>query len=147
MRAPKFCSECGEKISVNGKGRWPVRTYCVACAPRFRPARLLMLVGFLACAALGYLWGRQTTARVPFYLIGTPLSETAQVGQGANAAATSHEVPTAAAAETAGTLCGARTKAGRPCRRKVVGGGPCFQHRDQLPVKKPAREKSKINTP
>lgn len=27
------------------------------------------------------------------------------------------------------SLCGARTKSGRPCRRKVKGGGYCYQHK------------------
>ncbi len=148
MRAPKFCSECGEKISVKGRGRWPAPTYCMICAPRFRPARLLIFAGFFACVLLGFFWGRQTTAHQPFYLIGTPLGERPPVAQSANPqTATGSDAQSAPATDSATTLCGARTKAGRPCRRKVVGGGYCFQHRDQLPVKRPASDASKINTP
>jgi hypothetical protein len=32
-------------------------------------------------------------------------------------------------------ICGAPTKSGRPCRRKVKDGGYCWQHRDKSGVK------------
>ncbi|HKG98652.1 MAG TPA: hypothetical protein VKA97_12595, partial [Pyrinomonadaceae bacterium] len=39
----------------------------------------------------------------------------------------------AAASSTAVEMvCGAPTKSGRPCRRKVKGGGYCWQHRDKF---------------
>ncbi|MEW6210375.1 MAG: DUF5763 domain-containing protein, partial [Acidobacteriota bacterium] len=38
------------------------------------------------------------------------------------------------------SICGARTRSGKPCQRKVQGGGYCYQHR---PVEQKRQEADK----
>lgn len=149
MRAAGFCSECGEKINVKRR-LVPARLYCAQCAPRFRIARFVITALALLCLGAGFIAGWYTKSREPFYFIGTPVdlaSNRASVGQrdarsaGASSAETS-EVQDQKPAGDVETLCGAPTKSGRPCRRKVRGGGYCYQHRDKFPPKPNAGEKT-----
>lgn len=142
MRAVKFCSECGEQVKAGRATILPLRSFCRGCAPRFRGSRLLLIAALALFAAGGYAVGRYTTPRQPFYLIGTPID------LNANRARPSENQNSARSPDAGGkqvtrpdtveSVCGARTKSGRPCRRKVVGGGYCWQHRDKAAPKKTA---------
>ncbi|HEX8090613.1 MAG TPA: hypothetical protein VF762_17265 [Blastocatellia bacterium] len=142
MRAVKFCSECGEQLKVRRAPILPFRSFCHGCAPRFLSARLLLIAALALFAAGGYAIGRYTTPRRPFYLIGTPIdlnANRARTSANQNSAQSSDAGgKQATGADTAEGVCGARTKSGRPCRRKVVGGGYCWQHRDKAGPKKTA---------
>jgi hypothetical protein len=101
-----------------------------------------MVAGFALCLAISFVIGRNTTPRQPVYLLGTPIDPQASPSQsdtttlpleankpleGASQAAGS--------SSTAATICGAPTKSGKPCQRRVVGGGYCYQHRDKYGAK------------
>jgi len=85
----------------------------------------------LVCAAIGFSIGHYTTAREPFYLIGTPVDlstnsvPASSVGNGDPL----RQPERILTPSDAGSVCGAQTKSGKPCRRKVKGGGHCWQHR------------------
>ena len=145
MRAT-FCSECGERIMVKRLGSLPSRAFCSRCSPRFRTARLGMIVAVALSAAIGFAIGHYTTAREPFYYIGTPIDQssvrikpppddTSTHSSRSSEAVTQPErlVISPSGAEA---ICGARTKSGKPCQRKVKGGGYCWQHRDKVDEKK-----------
>ena len=101
---------------------------------------------------IGYAFGRYNAPRRPFPLLGTPIDPIANSNKAretnaqanannskadnsnANKSPARPELWTAEVVK----LCGAPTKSGRPCRRKVVGGGYCWQHRDKYGSKKPA---------
>ncbi|MFP5264887.1 MAG: hypothetical protein ACLGJB_23605 [Blastocatellia bacterium] len=144
MRAAKFCSECGERVKARRANVLPFQSYCQSCAPKFLTARLLLAAALALFAAGGYAVGRYATPRRPFYLIGTPIDLNANRAR-AHANQNGARSPEAngqqaTAPDMAEAMCGARTKSGRPCRRKVVGGGYCWQHRGKsVPKKATAR--------
>jgi hypothetical protein len=101
---------------------------------------LILIAVPLSCAVIGFAVGRYTSPRETFYLIGTPVDLTVTrntpltdnvihqpYGDGSTL---SRPEPDGPSAITAHATCGARTKAGKPCRRKVKNGGVCWQHRD-----------------
>lgn len=141
MAAARFCSECGEQLRAKRLGSLPFRSFCSRCSPRFRRARLMLIAAPALCAAIGFAIGHSTTAREPFYYIGTPVESSATRpapstdhpaahSSAATEALTQHErlVISSSAADA---ICGARTKSGKPCKRKVKGGGHCWQHRSK----------------
>jgi len=86
----------------------------------------------MLCGGIGFAAGRYTSTREPFYIIGTPIQTDAK------AAAPDPSKPTLSTDENAPhdqlgtantTICGAKTKSGKTCQRKVKGGGFCWQHR------------------
>jgi hypothetical protein len=152
MSATKFCSACGEKIGRNHGVPLVFKPVCRRCRKRPRLAALAPLAFLGCCTLLGFFIGRLTAPREPFPFIGTPIDRLWTRDPAADAPAgsrpddgkdNSHETGTgpieSAAAETFG-VCGAPTKSGRPCRRKVRGGGYCWQHKDKVkPVAPPSR--------
>jgi hypothetical protein len=140
MLHAKFCSQCGEKI----KGRWPspfnFTPLCAACKKQMRLARFGLAAILISLVAGSFLAGRASSPRPAFQFIGQPIElqkaldpltektdETS--ADGAQAFPESQEV---ASQEEALTSCGAITKAGRPCRRKIRGSGHCWQHKDNF---------------
>jgi hypothetical protein len=78
-------------------------------------------------AAAGFLLGRHVAPRETFYLLGSPIDrDSGKDGLPPSENKLLKEHDRAVPPET---QCGARTKSGRPCRRKVRGGGHCWQHR------------------
>jgi hypothetical protein len=128
---PNFCSECGEKIVRLRWRFWTSRRFCDKCSARFRRPQLLH--GALAAIVLmvvGVLIGRGTrqkpTPLVVERLVNTPATQN-------SASAT-----TPVAVEDV-YICGARTKKGTPCSRRVHGPVRCWQHKGlpaMLPVDK-----------
>ena len=140
MRAVKYCSECGEQLKARRASVLPFGSCCARCAPRFRGARLMLIASLVVCAAGGYTIGRYTTPRQPFYLIGTPIDPNANrarppSNQNSALSQAVHEKQVTNSNAAQG-VCGAPTKSGRPCKRKVSGGGYCWQHRDKFGPKK-----------
>jgi len=146
MRAAKFCSNCGEQLKAERASALSSRSYCASCAPRFRKSRLMIVAAFALCLTIGYGIGHYNAPRQPFYLIGTPIDSVKNGNEqsGATAQANSNESHTrgneqpAASTDRTAQMCGAPTKSGKPCRRKVAGGGYCWQHRDKYGPKKPS---------
>jgi hypothetical protein len=142
MRTANFCSNCGEQLKVNRASIFRTRSYCQRCARTFRLDRFVLILSFTGCLIIGYAFGRYNTPQKPFYLLGTPISpitngnERGETGA-RNKSAAPDSLPSLSSTDSVIKACGAPTKSGRPCRRKVVGGGYCWQHRDKYGSKKP----------
>jgi hypothetical protein len=143
MPTARFCSECGERLRVTRSSILFAGSYCRRCSRWFQRVRLTTIVAVAASLALGFVAGRFTTPREAFYYIGTPV-ESGSLGGGPPAdrpssqsreARAQAEQPVFSLGATENN-CGARTKSGRPCQRKVKGGGYCWQHRDKAVEKK-----------
>jgi hypothetical protein len=146
MAAAKFCSECGERLKAKRPGILTFRSFCPRCLPRFRGIRLMLIAIPLLCAAIGFAVGHYTSSREPFYFIGTPVNLSAKrvapsadnnndrSSRGSETLTQPEQLVISPSAAEA--ICGARTKSGKPCRRKVKGGGYCWQHRDRQAPKK-----------
>lgn len=118
---PNFCSECGEKIVRLRWRLWTSRRFCDKCSARF--VRRQLLRGALAAIVLlvaGVFIGRGTRHKpsplVIERLVNTP------------AAQNSSNMPAPVTADDVYT-CGARTKKGTPCSRRVHGPVRCWQHK------------------
>lgn len=132
MRAAKFCSSCGEKLIVSGRSFLSTRTLCARCAPPFQRSGLTIALGVIVIAVIAFMAGRYTAPDRPFYSVGTPVD----ISSGQPASTQTDETPSQESRPSESkiptigiSLCGARTQSGKPCRRKVLGGGYCFQHR------------------
>jgi len=129
--AARFCSECGERLEVKRRTVLPLRAFCTRCSPRFRTVRLVS-AAILVLATFAFAVSRLSPEREPFYLIGTPLQSSANggtTGSPDSIEPTRSNAPVAV--DSAIAICGATTKSGKPCQRKVKGGGYCWQHRDK----------------
>jgi hypothetical protein len=137
MRGPKFCSECGEKLIARYNRRLRARAFCKKCAPGVWRSRVAPAAALALLIAISFAAGRLTNSSEPFYFIGTPLELAPDRAADPVTLAENNSLPQPAPAptDTGTTLCGAPTKSGAPCRRRVRGGGYCFQHRDKLKPK------------
>jgi hypothetical protein len=132
MYRPNFCSECGQKII---RLRWPVwasRRFCDKCAKHLRRARFTPLAATaLALLTLGMIVGRASRPAPPPLII-----ERTDITKDPEAAAASPaNVPSAPVLDV--YLCGARTKKGTPCSRRVHGAVRCWQHKGAPPIRSP----------
>lgn len=132
MAAARFCSECGEMLKVKRRAVLPLRAFCARCSPRFRTVRLIS-AAILVLAAIAFAVSRLSPEREPLYLIGTPLQMSTTGGPSAS---TGSIEPTRSSAQVVAgdsviAICGAPTRSGKPCQRKVKSGGYCWQHRDK----------------
>jgi hypothetical protein len=142
MRRVNYCSRCGEQLKASRASSLPFRSFCARCATRFRSARFLLAAALLLSAAIGYGVGRHMTARQPYYLIGSPLD----LNKNGEPPSSDHNGVDSNDRRKQGGIngnksekaCGAPTKSGRPCKRKVAGEGYCWQHRDKFGPKKPS---------
>jgi hypothetical protein len=140
MRSAGYCFNCGEQIKKRLK-RLLAAPLCADCARYDRRFRFLRLASVILSAAIIFLAGRLTARREPPQFIGAPVDTGSLTGRPAT------EGPVAKAGDTktaraADATCGAPTKSGRPCQRKVKDTGYCWQHRDRFGPKKdstPAR--------
>ena len=114
---PNFCSECGEKIVRLRWRIWTSRRFCDKCFRRFvkkhwaqRACVTLVLLCF------GIVIGRGCRREPPPLVI-----------QRTASAPTQNSSPPVTIEET--YLCGARTKKGTPCSRRVHGPVRCWQHK------------------
>lgn len=128
MYRPNFCAECGAKVLRLHWHAWTSRRFCDNCARRLRKERLIFwLVVALALLSIGFITGRATrSAPRPLIIERSPPStqnsslQSTKLNEGANPPATkSPDV----------YLCGARTKKGKPCSRRVQGPVRCWQHK------------------
>jgi hypothetical protein len=144
MYKPNFCAECGTKLLRLRWHLWTSRKFCNDCARRLRRARVVPVL-FVAAGLVsaGYVAGRIRRPAPPPLVIerrsdsplgdgvtgsSTPRSDTTQSGldSGANAAASPGTSSTPI--DEALYICGARTKKGAPCSRRVHGPVRCWQH-------------------
>jgi hypothetical protein len=138
MSNSNFCRNCGARLVRRSWRLWSRGALCDDCARRpgvNTRSRIIIVIGLLAAAAFAF--GRYLRPSPPPLIIqraaNSPLSDApldlnslAKRGPGPSA---SNEPPTSAADE-ATYICGARTKKGTPCRRRVhVAGERCYQHK------------------
>lgn len=140
MYQPNFCSECGVKILRLRWHLWTSRRFCNRCARRFRKARFgPALFAVLGLFGTGYVAGLVRREDPPPLIIerrsDSPLSDTtptnstlrpvsSKAGTNLNSANNSP-----ASVDEIVYLCGARTKKGTPCSRRVRGPVRCWQHK------------------
>ena len=158
MYKPNFCCECGERV-VRVRWRvWTSRRFCAACGRRFRRGSFAARVALLcALGGAGFLLGRLTGPQRPPLVVErggaglAPLPAAAaprtpgEGGEGEGARpepaygpdGTANERPTDP--EEVVYVCGARTKKGAPCQRRVRGPGRCWQHRGKPAILPPSK--------
>ena len=117
---PNFCAECGEKIVRLRWRVWTSRKFCDKCGLRFRKAQWLQSgIATVALVVVGVSIGRVFRREPPPLVIERTISS----------AATPSASPAPAIEEKVYT-CGARTKKGTPCSRRVSGPVRCWQHKN-----------------
>jgi hypothetical protein len=122
---PNFCSDCGERIVRLRWRAWTSRRFCEKCFPRFRKPQLLQRVCLTAgVLLLGILIGRGLKREPPPLVI----QRTATLSPQGEILAS----PPLTVEQT--YQCGARTKKGAPCSRRVHGPVRCWQHKGAKPM-------------
>jgi hypothetical protein len=133
MHRANFCAECGERLNDGWRG-WLRRSLCENCARRlggFTAYRSLVVIVLIALGAFAF--GRylrpaspplliQRAANSPLFGAANeqPVAQTNRAQSNQLASVSNDEV----------YICGARTKKGTPCRRRVHAAGErCFQHK------------------
>lgn len=162
MYRPNFCCECGGRVRRSRWRVWTSRRFCDACGRRFRRRRFgvpLLLSASLACAC--FTLGRATRPAAPaavfernaLDLTRLPAPDSARTREArrdaASNPATSKTEPTYGPDGTASErptdpaevvyVCGARTKKGTACSRRVRGPGRCWQHRGMPAILPPSK--------
>jgi hypothetical protein len=139
MRTANFCAECGERLALKGwRGRLG-RRLCDRCKQRlgaFASFRTLIGVALIAVAAFAI--GKYSRPAPPPLVIqraaNSPLyqspAESSANAQPLRAATSQSNQAAASVSNEEGYICGARTKKGAPCQRRVHAPGErCFQHK------------------
>ena len=125
---PNFCCECGDKIVRLRWRAWTSRRFCDTC---FRSSGkdywLQRLIATVVLLLVGVMFGRGCRRERPPLIIERPVQSSFQQAP----------VPPAPAEQL--YTCGARTKKGKPCSRRVHGTVRCWQHKGMpamLPTEK-----------
>ncbi|HEV7744532.1 MAG TPA: hypothetical protein VGO56_06025 [Pyrinomonadaceae bacterium] len=158
MYKPNFCSECGAKLLRLRWHFWTSRRFCSHCARRLRKARLLTtLFATLGLLGAGYVVGRvRRPPPLPLRIerrADSPLTDNDVMGRSntrPSAFGSSKSENTnnsSASVEEAIYICGARTKKGIPCSRRVHGPVRCWQHQGMPAMLPPEKLMIKGLTP
>jgi hypothetical protein len=124
MYRPKFCAECGEKIIRLRWRWWTSRKFCERCAPRFRKEQAIQLGTVIVAILLaGVVVGRSMHSSPPPLVI--QRTQDARLSAGNQPANSNSPAPLVEEVY----ICGARTKKGTPCSRRVHGPVRCWQHK------------------
>ncbi|HXD33725.1 MAG TPA: hypothetical protein VN643_21570 [Pyrinomonadaceae bacterium] len=124
MYRPKFCAECGEKIIRLRWRLWNSRRFCDVCSPRFFKEQSMQLGALVVGILLtGMAFGRAMRPQPPPLIIQRSEARTS------NVAGSSNPGNTAPLVTEEIYMCGARTKKGTPCSRRVHGPVRCWQHK------------------
>lgn len=155
---PKFCANCGEKIERTDWGILTSRRFCPVCESEFKGQDLIpkvLVVGATLFGLFGFATylrsgGNDVAAKqpkqVPAQLVAKPepstvannlpvqqtngtASMTASRQQQMPEQPATHDPPVQRTVATEPAyICGAETKKGTPCSRRVKGNVRCFQH-------------------
>ena len=156
MYRPNFCSECGAKILRLRWHAWTSRRFCDVCSGRLRRQRLTnSLVAATALLGIGIITGRAGRPAPPPLII--ERSENSPLFNPQNHGATNKTEDSPTKAETTNStslqnseptpdeelvyICGARTKKGTPCARRVHSAVRCWQHRGSPAILPPEKLK------
>jgi hypothetical protein len=144
MYRPNFCCDCGAKILRLHWHAWTSRRFCDGCSKRLLKQRLTIpLVAAIALLSIGMITGRAGRPAPPPLII--ERSANSPLYNPQNNGATNETDNTPAAAESSHShppqnslamtdeelvyICGARTKKGTPCARRVHSPVRCWQHK------------------
>ena len=148
MYRPNFCAECGERLTRRGWRAWIGARFCGNCGRRLGGAGLVRSLTVLAItAAAAFALGRYLRPAPPLLIqraANSPLSDlTVNLNESArttNRSNSTNPVAAVSSSDEPGYICGARTKKGTPCHRRVHAAGErCFQHKGMaamLPLEK-----------
>lgn len=137
---PNFCTNCGARLTRKSWRVWLRGPICDDCATRPGVGTYSRaFIGIALIAIVAFAFGRYLRPAPPPLIIqraaNSPLSD-APVNLNSIAKANGQNAGrTVTGASSAGEddtvyLCGARTKKGAPCRRRVqIAGERCFQHK------------------
>lgn len=156
---PAYCCHCGEKIESVEKHPWSSGRFCDVCSKEFSFQEWLPKVFILVCVLFGlfgigsYLKsGEPTNVAALRQNKSFGLETDGNPTQNSNRQIVQKNEPKTESNLTAKTninpvekqirqtekteieqvfFCGAATKKGTPCSRKVKGGGRCWQHKGQ----------------
>jgi len=139
MGAVRFCTKCEFRPVAEPGSPTSSGLYCSKCSPQSRKTRFTFIVIAALCGGIGFAVGRYTTTREPLYIIGTPIQMSAnglaspkKSQSGISIVEDPQHTRSESASATATAICGAKTKSGKTCQRKVKGGGFCWQHRNNF---------------
>jgi hypothetical protein len=132
MYRPNFCSECGAKIVRLHWHPWTSRRFCDPCARRLGKERLkLPLISAALLFSIGFVTGRAIRPKPPPLIIqrsaNSPLAKSENHNSGAQSGVNTNSP--AQLTEEVVYICGARTKKGKPCSRRVHQPARCWQHK------------------
>jgi len=114
---PNFCAECGAKIVRLRWRAWTSRRFCDKCAPGFvRTYWAQRALAGMALALLGLIIGHTWRREQPPLVIQRTVITNTSPAQSAVTVEQTY-------------ICGARTKKGTPCSRRVHGPVRCWQHK------------------
>lgn len=149
---PNFCANCGEKIERLNWGPFTSRRFCQVCESEFKGQDLLtrfIVAGGVLSAIFGlgsYLNSRSVPANALVARQARLLEAPAVKNDTRPAGVPEMEPPRPAESPQPGTtltqrtqtrraeaheaiyFCGAETRKGTPCARRVKGNTRCFQH-------------------
>ncbi len=142
MHRPNFCSECGTKIIRLQWYPWTSRRFCASCSQRLKKERLTRtLVASIVLLGIGLAAGHAARSPAPPLIIERSAApppansnNAANVGPGSEnpgvngSAYPVTETPQLRSTETV-YICGARTKKGKPCSRRLPEPVRCWQHK------------------
>src|SRR5688572_24916965 len=155
MYKPNFCAQCGQKVLRLKSHFWTSRRFCDGCARALRKERIMpWLLATVLLTSFGYIAGSsRKTPPPPLTIIrrsDSPLSS--REDSGAITPAAVETQPSTASNEEEVYLCGAQTKKGTPCSRRVHGLVRCWQHKgarammptDKLRIKDDSTQEQKL---
>jgi len=138
MSRSNFCAHCGARLTRKGWRGWLAGPQCNDCALRLGRSVTRPVVIVTAIAAAAFAFGRYLRPPPPPLIIhraaSSPLSD-APVNfnahsLGSNSVANSNNIQKTNDTDEPVYLCGARTRKGTPCRRRVHAAGErCYQHK------------------
>ena len=139
MYRPKFCAECSATIIRLRWHFWTSRKFCASCSPRFLHEQLKRAaVAGATVFLLGMAVGQAARRTPPPVVIQRTQNSTSTAEAGKASGRAAGEANSSSAVNKNNTTsvitaeeiytCGARTKKGTPCTRRVHGPVRCWQH-------------------
>lgn len=150
MYRPKFCAECSAKIIRLRWHFWTSRRFCESCSPRFLREQLKRAaIAGATVFLLGMVVGQAARRTPPPVVIQRTQNPTSTLAAGKANQPAQGEGNSSRVVNTGNTpivintaeiyACGARTKKGTPCTRRVHGPVRCWQHLG-LPAMQPQEQ-------
>ena len=122
LHRPNFCAECGAKILRLRWRLWTNRKFCDPCARTLRKQRWTMVISIaFILFVTGFLLGHRLQPAPPPLII----QRSEPASRDSNSVSTTSQPLTVEEVY----ICGARTKKGKPCSRRVHQQGRCWQHK------------------